>query len=158
MQQNSALITNFYTAFQRKDWAAMAACYHPEATFRDEAFDLKSGAEAGAMWQMLLSASKDLRIEFRDVQADENTGSACWDAWYTFSRTGRPVHNIIRAEFEFRDGLIYRHRDRFDFWRWSRQALGAPGWLLGWSGFLRSKVQATAMRGLRVFMKNSAGA
>ena len=158
MNQHTDLITNFYSAFQRKDWAAMAACYHPEATFRDEAFDLKSGREAGTMWQMLLTASKDLRLEFRDVQADGNSGSARWDAWYTFSKTGRPVHNIIRAEFEFRDGLIYRHRDRFDFWRWSRQALGVPGLLLGWSGFLRSKVQATAMGGLRSFMeKNMAG-
>jgi len=157
MHQHTALITKFYTAFQQKDWAAMAACYHPEATFRDEAFDLKSGAEAGAMWRMLVTAGRDLRIEFRDVQADANTGSARWDAWYTFSKTGRPVHNIIHAEFEFRDGLIYRHRDQFDFWRWSRQALGAPGWLLGWSGLLRSKVRATAMRGLADFMaKNQA--
>lgn len=157
MNEQEALITKFYTAFQQKDWAAMATCYHPEAHFHDEAFDLKSGAEAGAMWRMLVTAGRDLRIEFRDVQADGNTGSARWDAWYTFSKTGRPVHNIIQAEFMFRDGLIHRHRDRFDFWRWSRQALGAAGWLLGWSGFLRSKVQATAMRGLADFMaKNQA--
>ena len=152
MNEHTALITNFYTAFQRKDWAVMAACYHPDATFRDEAFDLKSGEEAGAMWKMLVTAGRDLRIEFRDVQADENSGSAHWDAWYTFSKTGRPVHNIIRAEFEFRDELIYRHRDRFDFWRWSRQALGAPGLLLGWSDFLQNKVRATAMRGLADFI------
>lgn len=155
MNEHTALITNFYTAFQRKDWAAMAACYHPEATFRDEAFDLKSGAEVGAMWRMLLTASKDLRIEFHDVQANGNTGSARWDAWYTFSKTGRSVHNIIHAQFEFRDGLIYRHRDQFNFWRWSRQALGVPGLLLGWSGFLKNKVRATAMNGLRSFMEKS---
>lgn len=152
MSQNKALISKFYTAFQRKDYVAMAACYHPEAHFRDEAFDLHSGDEAGAMWKMLLTASKDLRIEFRDVQADEHSGSACWDAWYTFSRTGRPVHNIIHARFEFKNGLIYRHSDRFHFWRWSRQALGMPGWLLGWSGFLKKKIRATAMKGLNDFI------
>ena len=130
----------------------MAALYHPEATFRDEAFDLHSGKEVGAMWKMLLTASKDLRIEFQDVQADEYTGSARWDAWYTFSKTGRPVHNIIHAKFEFKDSLIYRHTDHFNFWRWSRQALGTPGLLLGWSRFLQNKVRATAMKGLRSFM------
>ncbi len=54
----------------------MASMYHPEATFRDAAFDLKSGKEAGAMWKMLVTAGKDLRIEFRDVKAGGNTGSA----------------------------------------------------------------------------------
>jgi len=152
MNEHEALITKFYTAFQRKDYHAMAALYHPEATFRDGAFDLHSGKEAGAMWKMLLTASKDLRIEFQDVKADEQTGSARWDAWYTFSKTGRPVHNVIRARFEFKDGLIYRQTDHFNFWRWSRQALGAPGLLLGWSGFLHNKVRATAMKGLKDFM------
>lgn len=152
MKQHAELLTHFYTAFQQKDGAAMAACYHPEATFRDEVFDLTSGLEAGQMWQMLLARGSDLRIEFCDVQADGHSGSAHWEAWYTFAKTKRPVHNIIRAAFEFRDGLIYRHRDHFDFWRWSRQALGAPGYLLGWSSFLQRKVHDTAMRGLADFI------
>lgn len=130
----------------------MASLYHPEARFKDPAFDLASGDEAGAMWRMLLTAGKDLRVEFRDVQEAGNKGSAHWEAWYTFSKTGRKVHNIIEAEFELKDGLIYRHTDRFDFWRWSRQALGAAGWLLGWSDFLKNKVQVNAMKGLRAFM------
>ena len=133
----------------------MASMYHPEATFRDAAFDLKSGKEAGAMWKMLVTAGKDLRIEFRDVKAGGNTGSAHWEAWYTFSKTGRKVHNIIEAQFEFKDGLIYRHADHFDFWRWSRQSLGLIGLLLGWSDFLKNKVSTTAMKGLQAFMKKT---
>lgn len=146
------IVTKFYTAFQQKDYETMASLYHPEATFRDAAFDLKSGKEAGAMWKMLLTASKDLRIEFSQVQAAGEKGSAHWEAWYTFSKTGRKVHNIIEAQFEFKDGLIYRHNDHFDFWRWSRQSLGLIGWLLGWSSFLQKKVRSTAMGGLRAFM------
>ncbi len=152
---NAAHITKFYTAFQQKDYETMAALYHPEATFKDAAFDLKSGKEAGAMWKMLISGGKDLRIEFSSVKADEKTGSAHWEAWYTFSKTGRKVHNIIEANFEFKDGLIYRHRDHFDFWRWSRQSLGLAGWLLGWSGFLKSKVSTTAMKSLHAFMEKT---
>ena len=147
-----AQITKFYTAFQQKDFETMAALYHPDATFEDAAFQLKSGKEAGAMWKMLLLNGKDLRIEFRDVKAAGNTGSAHWEAWYTFSKTGRKVHNVIEASFEFRDGLIYRHKDHFDFWRWSRQSLGIMGWLMGWSGFLQQKVSAAAMKSLRAFM------
>lgn len=147
-----SIITAFYTAFERRDFASMGALYHPEAQFKDAAFDLKSGKEAAAMWEMLLTAGKDLHISFGDVQGDDSRASARWEAWYTFSKTGRKVHNIIEARMEMKDGLIYRHNDAFDFWRWSRQALGASGWLLGWSGFLRRKVQQKAMLNLRFFM------
>ncbi|MBA3630597.1 MAG: hypothetical protein H0W55_13180 [Actinobacteria bacterium] len=34
------------------------------------------------------------------------------------------VHNKIGVSFSFRDGLNIRHRDHFDFYRWSRMALG----------------------------------
>ena len=61
--------------------------------------------------------------------------------------------NRIDARFEFRDGLIVRHVDRFDFWRWARQALGAPGWALGWSGWLRAKVRRRAAAGLAAFAR-----
>ena len=151
-EQHRRLIEHFYQSFQRRDHRAMAECYHPEATFRDGAFDLKNGAEVAAMWQMLCEAGKDLRIEYSGVEAGDSSGRAHWEAWYTFSRTGRSVHNRIDAGFEFRDGKIIRHLDHFSFWRWSRQALGAPGWLLGWTPFLQNKVRATAMGGLRRFM------
>lgn len=151
----NAIISKFYTAFQQKDYETMASLYHPEASFQDAAFHLHSGKEAGAMWKMLISSGKDLRIEFRDVAEGDTSGTAHWEAWYTFSKTGRKVHNVIDAQFEFKDGLIYRHRDHFDFWRWSRQALGLTGWLLGWSNFLKTKVHATAMKSLQAFMKQS---
>lgn len=150
---NEQLIRHFYESFQRKDYRNMAVCYHPDAMFRDEAFNLKNGKEIAAMWHMLCEAGKDLRVEFSDVQADEHSGRAHWEAWYTFSRTGRQVHNIIEARFEFREGKIFRHVDSFPFWRWSRQSLGATGLLLGWTGFLKNKVRSTAMSGLWKFIE-----
>lgn len=153
---NEQLIRHFYESFQSKDYRSMAACYHPDATFRDEAFDLKNGKEIAAMWHMLCEAGKDLRVEFSGVQANENSGRAHWEAWYTFSRTGRRVHNIIEARFEFRDGKIFRHTDSFSFWRWSRQSLGTTGLLLGWTGFLKNKVRSTAMSGLWKFIEKHA--
>jgi ketosteroid isomerase-like protein len=144
---NAQLIDRFYAAFARRDAAAMAACYAPEATFRDPAFELAAG-EVGAMWAMLCARGKDLALEWRDVRADDRAGSAHWEPRYTFSATGRPVHNVIDAEFTFRDGRIATHVDRFDFWRWSRMALGMKGALLGWSPLLRNAVRRQARRGL----------
>ena len=79
--------------------------------------------------------------------------SAHWDAHYRFSATGRMVLNRIDAVFTFNpQGLIVTHRDRFDFWAWSRQALGVPGLLLGWTPFLRNKVKQQAGNNLRKAM------
>ena len=144
---NRALIERFYRAFQQRDGEAMAACYHANAHFRDPVFELQ-GARVGAMWQMLTSRGADLRVEYADISADAAGGSADWQAWYKFSATGRQVHNIISARFRFAEGLIIDHVDAFDFWRWSRQALGPVGMLLGWSPMLHGKVRSQAARAL----------
>ncbi|MEI9920346.1 MAG: nuclear transport factor 2 family protein [Bacteroidota bacterium] len=153
MNANEKLITKFYSAFQQKDFLVMQTCYHPEATFNDPVFRNLNSKEVKSMWQMLLTSSKDLRIEFSDIHSNDQSGSAHWEAWYSFSRTGRQVHNIIDATFEFRDGLIYRHHDHFNFWKWSRQALGTSGTLLGWSPVVKNKVRDTARRSLDKFMQ-----
>jgi ketosteroid isomerase-like protein len=149
---HAALIARFYDAFQRRDAAAMAACYHRDVHFTDEVFPDLRGPQAGAMWAMLCARGKDLRVEPSAITADDAQGRARWDAWYTFSGSGRPVHNIIQAEFGFRDGLIVRHVDRFDFQRWARQALGVSGLVLGGTRFMRRKVQSTAARSLAAWM------
>ncbi len=155
MHPHAALVDRFYSAFARRDWATMAACYHPQVHFSDEVFDLH-GADASMMWRMLCTNGRDLRLEFRDVQADDIQGSAHWDARYTFSATGRQVLNRIDAGFGFRDGLIVRHVARCDFWAWSHQALGTPGLLLGWSGTLRARVKAQAAKTLAAFASKAA--
>jgi ketosteroid isomerase-like protein len=147
---NAELLNRFYTAFAKRDAETMAACYAPDARFDDEVFSLK-GAEIGQMWRMLAATAREFSLEFRDVSADDQSGRAHWEAHYLFSATGRKVHNIIDAEFTFRNGLIAVHRDRFDFWRWSRQALGLPGVLLGWSPMLHKKVRAQAAARLAAF-------
>ena len=130
----------------------MNACYVADVVFEDPAFGELRGDEARGMWKMLCARAKDLQVNASDIDADDIRGRAHWEAIYTFSQTGRRVHNKIDASFEFRDGLIAVHRDRFDFWAWSRQALGAPGLLLGWTPFLRGKVRVQARSGLRRFL------
>jgi ketosteroid isomerase-like protein len=154
MHRNAELIRDFYTCFANRDARGMAACYHPAVKFSDEVFTDLEGAQANGMWRMLCERGKDLRIEFRGIKANDSTGSAHWEAWYTFSATGRPVHNKIDAHFEFRNGKIFRHRDTFDFRAWASQALGLTGRLLGWSGFLKKRVRAKAAKSLATFMRN----
>jgi ketosteroid isomerase-like protein len=146
------LIERFYTAFQKGDYSTMKECYHPQATFRDPVFLELSATEVRAMWQMLLTSARDLVVAFRGVTANTKEGSVHWEAWYTFSRTGRKVHNSIESRMQFRDGKIFRHVDSFSFWRWSQQALGISGLVLGWTPIVQNKVRKTAKRSLEKFM------
>ncbi|MGH1365732.1 MAG: nuclear transport factor 2 family protein [Calditrichia bacterium] len=151
MHSNAELIQKFYASFQQRDYRGMIECYHPDVQFKDEAFQLE-GKSAGAMWHMLCERGKDLKLEYSGIEANDESGRAHWDAWYTFSQTGRKVHNSIDATFTFRDGKIIKHTDVFNFWRWSRQALGPAGMLLGWTPFLRNKVADGAQKSLNQFM------
>ena len=155
-----ATIEKFYAAFARLDDATMRSCYAEDATFDDEAFSLRGRREVAGMWSMLCAAT---RAKGADVWKLEVSGitenSAHWVAFYRFSATGRLVRNSIDAKFEFGpDGLIRRHVDHFDFWKWSRQALGAPGQFLGWTSFLRKKVCATAAANLKRYLDSQPAA
>lgn len=152
MHPNEKLIETFYTSFQKLDAAAMAACYHPDIRFSDPVFPLLVGDEVSGMWRMLCTQAKNFELTCSDIEASEQTGKAHWEAGYDFSATGRRVLNRIDAAFEFRDGKIIKHTDTFDFWKWSRMALGPAGLLLGWTPLLRKKVQRQARARLDRFM------
>jgi len=153
---NKALLERFCAAFAGRDAATMAACYAPRAEFVDPVFELH-GAEIGAMWAMLCERGVDLRVEARDIAADRERGAAHWEAWYTFSATGRPVHNVIDATFAFDDdGRIARHQDTFDLWRWSRMALGAKGAALGWTRTAKKAIRAEARKSLDAWIARRA--
>jgi ketosteroid isomerase-like protein len=149
---NTALIRALYAAFARRDGAAMAACYAPDARFSDPVFTDLRGAEIGAMWTMLCGRAKDLEIRLVDASSEGDGGRARWEADYSFAATGRTVHNLIDARFVFRDGRIVEHVDAFPLWKWTRMALGMKGWLLGWLPPVQAKIRAQADRGLREFL------
>ena len=149
-------VQKLYEAFARLDADTMRACYAEDAVFDDPVFSLRGRDAIGAMWGMLAHAVKTKgrdvwKLEFSGISADGNRARARWEASYRFSATGRMVHNVIDAEFELRDGLIQRHTDHFDFWRWSRQALGPTGLLLGWTPLLKNKVRQQAAANLARF-------
>ncbi len=156
MHPNAQAIQTFYTCFQSLDDAGMKKCYHPEVEFSDPVFPALRGNEVGSMWAMLIGNLKnsegDWRCEVNNIHANETEGSCRWGAHYTFSGTGRPVHNNIDAQFQFRDGLIVRHSDSFDFYLWARMAFGLKGMLMGWAPFFKAKVQLAVKDRLSRFM------
>jgi hypothetical protein len=149
---HAQLIERFYAAFQERNGDEMIRLYSNDVRFSDPVFPGLVGDRAKAMWKMLTARSTGLRIELSKLQADDTKGSAHWEAFYKFGPAQRPVHNIIDATYVFRDGLIAEHTDEFNFWRWSRQALGISGLLLGWTPMIQNKVRATAAKGLDAFI------
>lgn len=136
------LLEKFYTAFKQCDGDAMAACYHDEVVFEDPAFGVLKGEHAKNMWRMLCASQRDrdFKLTFKNIVTDGDAGSAHWEAHYEFSKTKRQVHNIVEAKFKFKDGKIIDHRDHFNLYRWSKQALGTSGMLIGWTPFFKSKL------------------
>ena len=142
----NSIIENFYQAFDALDSEGMVKCYHSEVKFEDPAFGMLTGEKAKNMWRMLCSSQKgkNFKVEVSGIEYNEVTevGRAHWEAHYLFSKTGRKVHNIIDAEFKIKDGKIIEHIDRFDLYSWSKQALGLSGYLIGWSGYFKNKLNA----------------
>lgn len=163
MHRNELNLETFYSAFARLDPDAMEPLYAPDVVFNDEVFSLHGRDQVMAMWRMLCentrSKGRDVwQLQYSDVNANAKHGAARWEAIYRFSATGRMVHNIINAEFIFNEaGQVIRHRDRFNFWRWSRQALGLSGLLLGGTPILRLKVRKTAADSLRRYQATAQG-
>lgn len=156
MPSPADLITRFYTAFAQRDADTMAACYTPEAHFSDPVFQSLRGSQVGGMWRMLCARATDLRVTFGDVSTNGEVGAARWEAWYTYTGTGRPVHNVIHAAFRFEGGLIAGHVDSFDLYRWTRQALGVKGLLLGWTPLVQGMVRRQAGTALTRFLSKQA--
>ncbi|MEO7977238.1 nuclear transport factor 2 family protein [Flavobacterium sp.] len=155
MNSNENLIAKFYSAFAVADAKTMSECYHQKIYFVDPAFGPLKEEEVSIMWQMLIQKSKgNIKIEFSDIKADDFTGSAQWKATYNYSKTNRKVINKISAQFVFQDGLIIKHTDSFDIWKWSKQAFGITGYLLGWTGFFQNKINEQALLSLEKYQRS----
>lgn len=135
-------IEKFYQAFQNFDAERMITYYHKEIQFEDPAFGVLNGEKAKNMWRMICNSLKEQngKVIVINIAGDNKNGLANWEVHYYFSKTGKKVHNIIKAEFEFKDGLIIKHTDRFDLYKWSKQAFGVKGVLIGWTPFFKKKL------------------
>jgi len=154
---NEEIVRDFFAAFGRRDHAAMARHYGPDAAFEDPVFGKLSAEQIAQMWKMLCQRGKDLKIELLSCHVDGDECTAEWEATYTFSQTGRFVRNRVRSVFSLRDGKIAQQNDHFNFWKWSSQALGMPGRALGWTPLIRNAVRKKAKRSLETYERPNHG-
>ena len=137
MHPNGVLLQRLFAALNRHDHSAMTACYHPEATFHDIAFDLIGRDRIGQMWRMICKG--DIKATVDGIQADDKNGRTNLVDTYSFGEKKLPVRNVIESRFKFQDGLIIEQRDSCDARGWAKQAVGGvPGFLAGRIHFLRS--------------------
>ena len=157
MSSNEQLIHRFYSAFQQLDYQTMNACYSEAIVFSDPVFLLLEGDEVRCMWEMLCGNAKEFSLEFSNIRSVDDEYYTCeWTARYVFSRTGHRVVNKAKAFMRLRDGKIIEHSDGFRLSTWIGQALGWKGKLLGWTNFMKRKVQMQAKTSLLAFMNKKA--
>lgn len=141
--KQALVLEKLYTSLDAGDHQAMAACYHPDAVFRDIAFTLRGRKQIHAMWHMI--AESDLRATFTVRRVDGRVATVDLVDDYTFRATGRRVRNVIRSDFHFVDGLIIEHLDSCSALRWGVQALGPVKGVMSWivPGARRKMAMAT---------------
>jgi ketosteroid isomerase-like protein len=154
MHPNEKLLTEYYTAFQKRNHKSMNACYADNVVFNDPLYTNLDAAHTRAMWELFCVNGKDLKLEFSGIKADDTKGEATWKASYIFSSSGNRVEKEVVSKFEFQNGKISRQEDDFDFRKWAGQALGLMGSLLGWTGFVESQVKENAKNNLDAFMSD----
>jgi hypothetical protein len=136
MHPHTLLLERLFSALNRKDHRAMAACYHPKATFDDIAFALRGRETIHDMWRMICAG--DIKATFSVVHADDRSGQVSLVDDYTFSETGRHVKNVIDSRFTFQDQLVLTHADSCDPVAWATMAMGGvTGFVAGRVGPLR---------------------
>ncbi|MCK5781380.1 MAG: nuclear transport factor 2 family protein [Flavobacteriales bacterium] len=150
---NKALIAKFFEGLKQQDLDMMLSCYHENIIFSDPAFGILRKEKVFTMWKKILKEPRDLRIEYSSIEADEENGSAKWEAWYSFSVTGKLVHNKIESRFVFKDNLIAEQHDSFFLRKWAAQAFGLKGRLIGGTSYFRERIQHFTMKALERFNK-----
>jgi SnoaL-like domain len=141
----------FYEAFMVRDFYTMGLLYASHASFSDPVFPRLTAQGARLMWQMLLSEAEDLEIDVKILEDTPDRARVDWTARYTFTPTKRVVVNRVHTEMVIAAGKIVQQVDSFSLWRWSGQALGWKGWLLGFTPIVQDKVRGQAARSLKEF-------
>jgi ketosteroid isomerase-like protein len=152
---SEALVHRYFDALARLDGEAMAACYHPEASFSDPVFADLRGERVGWRWRMLTRGARDMHLDYVIVFGDERKAQVEWKARYRFAGSGRVVRNQGLSTLTFWDERIVRQVDEFDFWRWSRSSVGLIGMLFGGLAPVRSMVQRRAAEQLDRYIARS---
>lgn len=144
----------FYSAFKNKDIQKMWSIYADDITFTDPAFGTLNGEEAKYMWKMLLeNEESQFQLNYTIISENNEETTVKWTAQYFFGPNRRTVINHVIAKLSFENGQIKTHTDHFSMWKWSKQALGISGFLLGWTPFFKQKVQKMTQSRLKIYIQ-----
>lgn len=153
----SPVVDRFFEAFSASDWQTMARCYHDKASFSDPVYPDLREERIVYMWHQLLSAAEtsnlnsgrkkslslnNLKLEYRVLFGDERKAQVLWTASYRYGN--RSVSNEVLSTLAIWDDKIVRQVDEYNFWRWSRQALGLTGLAFGTMPWYQRSVQRSA--------------
>ncbi len=159
MEDNKQIVERFYTSFAKLDATAMNNCYSDDIVFFDPVFGLLKNEEAKSMWKMLCKNAKGFSLTHGNIVSLDDEYVTCdWVATYLFSATGKQVVNKVKANMRLQDGKIIEHSDAFSVHKWSKQAFGIIGVLLGWNSIFQNKIKNTTKKNLLVFMQKEAQA
>lgn len=154
MNNNTAVINKFYSAFQQLDYTTMNSCYRNDIVFFDPVFGLLYGDQVLSMWEMLCTNARDFSLTYGNIVALDEAYTTCdWKATYTFSANGKTIVNKITANMLIADGQIIEHSDAFSMHQWSKQAFGLTGILFGWNALFQNKIKNKAKKKLLQFMQ-----
>ncbi len=153
----SPVVGRFFEAFAASDWQTMARCYHDKASFSDPVYPDLREERIVYRWHQLLSAAEtstlksgsknshslnNLKLEYRVLFGDERKAQVLWTASYLYQN--RSVSNEVLSTLAIWDDKIVRQVDEYNFWRWSRQALGLTGLAFGAMPWYQRSVQRSA--------------
>jgi hypothetical protein len=153
----SPVVGRFFEALALSDWQTMARCYHDKASFSDPIYPDLREERIVYMWHELLAAATDnapkekstnrlnltdLLLEYRILFGDERKAQVQWTATYRYGK--RSVRNEVLSTLAIWDDKIVRQVDEYNFWSWSRQALGLPGLVFGAMPWYQRSVQRSA--------------
>ena len=153
MKDYNSVLNEFFIAFTNHDVETMLSYYHKDIIYDDIGFGKQKGENAKAVWYFLLGkVDKNAVITFSNIQITKNKGQVNWTTKYTFGK--RKIINQVTATFHFKDGKIIYHKDDYSLWKWSQQAFGIVGYLIGWSWLFSWFIRWQMQQLLRNFIKS----
>ncbi|WP_342269364.1 nuclear transport factor 2 family protein [Spiroplasma endosymbiont of Aspidapion aeneum] len=150
------IINEFYSAFKKGDYQKMNSLYGEDIIFNDSIFKDLDYLQVTSMWEMLLSKKEESKfsIEYEVLLDHNDEYYVMWSAHYLFGPKRRKVSNIVKSEMVIKDKKIALHTDVFDFYKWSKQAIGIASILFGKRKFFHNKICSVANKNLMNYISN----
>lgn len=142
MDVKQELVASFYGAFSRLDYEQMMDCYADDIIYNDPLVGLIERGEVKAYWKMICANAKALSLKTYDFEEiDDEYVTSRYQVEYYLEATGKKVRYAAKSFMRIAEGKIVEHSDGFRLSTFLGNTYGLAGQLLGWTGYLKKKVQ-----------------